>query len=59
MLEAEVEVGAIGMGDPLATALIQVCWGSDRADLSGAKAPEGLAYRYNGSPVSWEGREDP
>ena len=27
MLEAEVGVGAIGAEEPLATALIQVCWG--------------------------------
>ena len=46
-LEAEVGVGAIGAGEPLATAPIQVCWGSDRADLLGAKAPEGPAYRYD------------
>ena len=48
MLEAEVGVGAIDAGELLPTASIQVCWGSDRADLSGAEAPQGPDYRYGG-----------
>ncbi|MPC48591.1 hypothetical protein E2C01_042367 [Portunus trituberculatus] len=47
-LTVEDGVKALGVGEPLATIPIRLCWGVRLCKPLGDKAPEELAYPYDG-----------